>query len=254
METEKKPLCIENYMKIKNFNELSDFESILSILISKDNIAPNKVLNSVAIKFLFNKVFEEIPTKHIIYKSIENNYELVTSVIKKEISRRIERNEYPSLVFDEWSAKNKHQYISTIIYFSDVSFNLGLIQVEKKSNADHLLELIISKLNFFGITYPKFATGDGAAVNISLAQKGGIKLQKCINHGLHLSVVDFLYKQKQSRNEIIDFDNEVCETTDIFDSQLNEGLFGETFFQIIPVENEINHDLFRDIITKIRGI
>ena len=87
--------------------------------------------------------------------------------------------------------------VSINLHFKEISFNLGLIEVNQIScTSDVLLSLIKNKLNEFRINLNSkkvIATADGASVNSKLETISNIFLQKCQNHAINLSIIDTFY-------------------------------------------------------------
>ena len=56
-------------------------------------------------------------------------------------------------MFDEWTSRGIVQYISLVVGFKDVSYNLGLIEIESKLYDTKATETAIAKrLEEFGLT------------------------------------------------------------------------------------------------------
>lgn len=111
-----------------------------------------------------------------------------------EISRRTAQNMMPCILFDEWTSRSSDQFISVVAKYSDLTLNLGLVLVKQSANAENLYSAIKDHLKDFGLEFPKFITCDGAKVNHKLAKIGGLNIQTCQNHGIHLAVTDTIYK------------------------------------------------------------
>ena len=121
-----------------------------------------------------------------------NSYSEVKEIVKKKIA---ESGDLPSVMFDEWSLMRNKQFMNVLCYLKCGKFNLGLIEVKNDATAEHLLEILKDRLCEFGIREFKTITVDGACVNEKLSKLANVKIQKCMNHGVHLAVLDCIYKK-----------------------------------------------------------
>ncbi|MES1906706.1 MAG: hypothetical protein MHPSP_004837, partial [Paramarteilia canceri] len=137
----------------QKINEIWDFNSCISKLVCVDNVPMNKLVSSKTLQYLFEAKFRKIlpASANTITGIITSNYANAKVIVEAEIKRRISIKQRPSLMFDEWTGRDKNQYISLIADFSDLRFYLGLIKVERHANADHLLELIQQRQHDFGL-------------------------------------------------------------------------------------------------------
>ena len=187
-------LSISNFMTTKNFNELTDKNSSIVQLTCSDLIPIHKCMKSKTIDHLFTSTYRSgFPTSFAKVRSaIIENYEIAKTLLRKDF---LKRTESPAIMIDEWTSLSKKQYINLIAYFSDSKFNLGLIEITEDATSEHIFEIISKRLDEFGLKSPKVVTADGAKTNSKLARIGGMKIQKCFNHAVHLAVTDLLYNK-----------------------------------------------------------
>ena len=210
---------ILKFANVKKLNDISSVEADIARLICEHNIPISKLVNCGILRNLFETKYgrDIIPKsyggiKSIILKFSDECKELVKNEMVKSSSSF-------SILFDEWTSRANQQYISIVAKSVDSTFNLGLVHIKTKASAENLLMMIMARVSFFGINNVKYVTCDGASVNKKLSRVGNLKIQQCVNHGLHLAVIDVLYNNHLNVQQGVD---ELSENDDIEDSDNSE--------------------------------
>ena len=200
---EQKQQGILKHVKILGYNEIRSYDSVISQLVCKDMISINRLVNSSALNFLFEKTFGKPLPKSVntIRSIIMASYHEAKNILIKEINSN---DDAPSIMFDEWISLSHKQYMSVICYKRSKKYFIGMVEVKDDATAEHLLKLLKDKLAEFRIRNFNTITVDGAKVNEKLSQLGQLKIQKCMNHGVHLAVVDTIYKNHAITTETKD--------------------------------------------------
>lgn len=153
-----------------------------------------------------------------IWTYIENFYSEKKKEKILEIREIIKNNSRLSITVDEWSDNSFYKYINVTARSynpedkSFKHFNFGLDQLQIKGTAANICHLVKKRLNDFGINLDVdivCSTHDGAAVMKKYGEEISAESQLCINHAIHLAVVDTLYvKNVNKKANEINSDNE----------------------------------------------
>ncbi len=123
--------------------------------------------------------------------------------LESSISMKVKSGDRFSLTTDEWTSERNRRYMGLNLHHIGSANGLGMVRVNGSMPADKGLELIIEKLGQFGLDLKKHIvalTTDGASVMKKLGRQSGILHQLCHSHGIHLAVVDVLYKKLEDEN------------------------------------------------------
>ena len=196
---EKSGSGILKFIKKVPFNDMKDYNTLISKLVCQDLLSIHCVVKSPTINYLFQKAFgRAVPSSPNTVRSIiMESYVEAKEIVKKQIA---ESHDTPSIMFDEWSSIGSKQFMNVVCYVKSGKFNCGLIEVTDDATAEHLLDLLKGRLDEFGVSNFKAITVDGARVNEKLSRLATVKIQKCMNHGVHLAVVDCIYKKNVIQN------------------------------------------------------
>ena len=132
--------------------------------------------------------------------------------------------------------------------------SLGMVRVTGSMPAEKALELLDARLEEFGLDRERHivgATTDGASVMIKLGRLMNTEHQQCHSHGIHLAVVDLIYKASSSDSlppPLVDLDEE-----EDSDEETEEGEEEETDNATDSMFPELNDQLV-PIIKKVRKI
>jgi hypothetical protein len=169
---------------------------IVSKLIALDGFTAHGVANSSFIRESLNSRGFHLPkVSSSVMKLVHQFYE---NTVKKQITEEIDKlkeNKF-SATLDEWTSLRNVNVHST----NGIFFNLGLIRIKQSCPAETIEELMLNKLEEFGLTFADIvaATTDGAPVMTKFGRlicKTSIH-QLCFNHALHLAVLDVLFRRK----------------------------------------------------------
>lgn len=127
------------------------------------------------------------------------------------------------VVLDEWTSARKRRYMSIMVIGHDKAFSLGLVRIEDRATAQHLLHLLRERLMLFHIDLDKHVASiisDGASV----MKKIGLLIQPvhqqlCVAHCIQLAVVKTLYDTNAKKIENADDQSEVSAQSDFFDDE-----------------------------------
>lgn len=153
-----------------------------------------------------------------------------------------------SVSLDEWTSAANRRYMNINLHYSSGFWNLGLVRINGSCTAELCLALLKSKLFEFDLDldYIIGLVTDGASVMKRFARLSGKKHVLCLAHGIHLAIVEVLYKTNTSAIDdlgLLDSDSEL-EDDDAYSSP-----FRDAAEENIEYEATIN-----DIINRVRKI
>lgn len=171
-------------------------EVLISQLICLDNISINSLTNSLALKHMFKRINFDLPkSQETILKTLCDLYNTRKEKIVGVIKKKIEQNLKVGLSLDEWTSISNRKYLNINVNFGDKTFLcLGLIRLNNSATSEYLYRVITERLFEFGIVFCDsvfYITTDGASVMQKLAAISNVLHLKCINHAIHLAVLDF---------------------------------------------------------------
>ena len=201
----------------------------------------NTIAKSKALRNLYQKSGYNIPRTHkSISKKIKAYYGHIKEKIINEIKIKFGKSYKIHISCDQWTSISNKHFMNVNIFFCDGTlFNLGLDRLVVRSDAEYLLNSFKRKLKQFDIKFDKdimSITSDGASVMVALGRNSNKEHQTCINHGIHLAVLDMLKKifdgffTNEDRN-IPEMETSSYEEDDS-DEQSNENFgvtYGESF-------------------------
>jgi len=106
-----------------------------------------------------------------------------------------------SFTLDEWTSGANKRYMNLNVHIQGSFWNLGLSKIEGNFTSEACLALVKKKLEEFELNLKEdiFAIStDGASTMKRFGGLSGKKHQLCLAHGIHLAVVDVLYKKRTS--------------------------------------------------------
>ncbi len=152
------------------------------------------------------------------------------------------------MTLDEWTSKNSKRFFNISLFTTSAQFNLGLCRIRKKFDFSNAINSIKIKLAEFNLDINQDIVGittDGAALMKKIGRLLLCEHQICINHGIHLAVMDSLYLSKSIRGNVLENhvqDSLSDESSDCFDDEMffeqengndNEVAFDEYWEQLI---------------------
>lgn len=118
--------------------------------------------------------------------------------LKAQITQAITAGERFSLSLDEWSSVGNKRYLGIVLHSKqEQNRSLGLVRMTGYCNAERILDMINLKLKTFDISFKNHivaVTTDGASVMKKLGSTCFAENMLCLNHAIHLAVVDVFYK------------------------------------------------------------
>lgn len=181
-------------------------------MIALDGIAAYKIAKSAHIRDHFACLHMNLPRtpKHIM-----NLMHKFFAVAKKETIadlKSLKRNgEKFSATLDEWTSGSNRRYLNVNVHTSSGrAINLGLIRVTGSCPAEELERLFGKKLNEFELTKEDIigCTSDGARVMQRFGRMLWCTHQECLNHGLHLGVIDIIVRKVENLPVYVEVSNE----------------------------------------------
>jgi hypothetical protein len=191
---------------IRDFIIKPSLAELLARCAAKDGFSVSGMKNSDAIKgYVKSKGYDLPRSETTIWKMILDFFESKYNEQKKQIDEKIKKHEKFSIALDEWTDFTELRYLMISLHDCYSTFRLGLIPIPKGScTADVLFDLVTEKLreNSLNAVRDIVATSnDGAKVMESYARLLSVATQLCLNHAIHLSIVDVLYKKKAATGE-----------------------------------------------------
>jgi hypothetical protein len=104
-----------------------------------------------------------------------------------------------SSTFDEWSSVCNRRYMVINVHDESEYWSLGLIRVHGSMPAEKCVELVNQRLQEFGPSLENHTVAictDGASVMRKAGRLISAEHQLCLAHGIHLAVLDVLYKKR----------------------------------------------------------
>lgn len=189
---------ITKYLKKQSLSE------ILAECAAENGFSVSGILKCKAIRGYLRSLGMEMPkSATTIWERIIEFYAIQIDEQKKKIIELKTTNNKFSITLDEWTDLTSHRYLMINLHTDCETFQLKLIPIPAGScTAQVLFKLVVKELMDNGLEVQSdliATTSDGAKVMGSYGNLMDIIVQFCINHGLHLAVVDTLY-QKKSRS------------------------------------------------------
>ena len=200
-------VSIQKFTTTKELNDIWTYESAISKMVAVDFFTLHQIKKSETFQRMLSIVFNKKRCNSFreIRRIIVSHGEQVRLILKNEIMKKLRNKESVTVSFDEWTSPSNIQMINLIANFSDIEFNLGVVQImTEKADSVSIQNAIFSHLDKFGISkeYVFFLIGDGAAVNTRLSKLCSIPIQQCQNHGIQLAIMDTFYKKCPESEEI----------------------------------------------------
>ncbi|GBN11531.1 hypothetical protein AVEN_237838-1 [Araneus ventricosus] len=204
-------ICEEEIPKKKSkkinsyFKKETSMEKMVSRMACKDGVALSLFCSSSDLRYLFSKSGFQLPNSSNTIRSIVTNF---ANTVKADLIIEFEylkkQGERFALSFDEWTSQKNHRYLNLRVHHKEKHINLGLIRIHGSCTLEHTISLIKNRLESFGLDSDTDIIGvttDGASVMVKVGKLMSCYHQLCFSHGLHLAVVDILYKKNIEREE-----------------------------------------------------
>lgn len=220
--------------RITNFFQPSNkLSEIVARLIAQDGISIRAVTRSKFIREAFHHKQLTLP------KSEGKTMELVLEYYKEQEASMINKLQTIinserrfSLTLDEWTSLKNRRYLNINLHSDDGAvFNLGLVFISGKCGAIEVRDMVLKHLHKFSLKLERHivaCTTDGAAVMQKFGRESPTEMMLCMNHGIHLAVIDVIYRRKTTLEDGDKTYEEVEEQRDedIFssDSEIDDNL------------------------------
>lgn len=195
---------------VQYFSKACPIDAVLARLSAKDGISFHTICKSEDIRQgLVARGFNDIPRTHQgIRHRVEMFFEKVVNEYRKEFEDIKKDGRKLSLTFDEWTSNRNRRYMNVNAHAANKTWNLGLQRVDGSMNAERCVELLSSKTEQYGISLEKDVmaiTTDGASVMKKVGNEVPATHQVCLAHGIHLAVIDVLYKKASKPAAYMEF-------------------------------------------------
>lgn len=276
-QSQPKKITLCDYFKSKKTEQLCE---ILARMVARDGL-PFRIFSSSEDirKGLVARGYQDIPKSAAIIKSMTIEYsKSVRNKIINEISTLKSKGKRFSLTFDEWTSVRNRRYLNINVHSSrGLIWNIGLARLHGRVPAEKCLEVLEIKLQEHGLNLSKdivCISTDGASVMVKLGKLIDVAHQLCFAHGIHLAVIDVLYKKKLNL-AIVDADTEGVGDAEANDAQSEDSDsdtddgnnndnneekeknedYGDTVeFSFIETEINLNYVYLSPLVTKIRKV
>ena len=127
------------------------------------------------------------------------------------------------------------------------SYKLGLTSIEGSCDSYKIQSLVEQKLMEYGIKFSHIlaSTEDGASIMKKYGRLNGIENQFCINHAIHLAVLDTFYKKVSVVNKPVDkiSDSDNSDSDEETENQFNSYSGDHNLDIDLVCNNEIEYNL-----------
>ena len=206
----------------------------------------------------------KIPDDRHAIKTIVMNYaNSIKLKVVQELQQKKLKGERFLISLDEWTSGKTRRYLCLNVHCSDkCHYGLGMIRINGSLPSERAVNIVIEKLNEFGLNLINDVFGcvaDGASVMKKMGREMGVIHQLCYCYGIHLAVCDILYKKKcleieTTQEEIMtdEIENETSDS-DPDDENNTEEYWNEESNSSVSQEIQFNED-YGIIISKFRKI
>lgn len=198
-EPERKILKMTDYNFPKQEESLS---ATIGRLTAVDNLPFSLLVTSTELRKSLRARGFEVPKSRETIKAKFMEYFLKCKMdMIQEIVELKSKGKKFSIVFDEWTSTSNKRFMNIIIHTNQKLFNIGLVRMKKSGTAVNCIQYLEDRLKEFGVLLSEDVvsfTTDGASTMQKIGKLIVPKQQLCYAHGLHLAVVDVLYKSTPS--------------------------------------------------------
>lgn len=205
---------------------------VVARLIAQDGISIRAVTRSKFIREAFSQKQLHLPKSEAkVMELVYEQYEEEKSSVVQELQILLKSGQRFSLSLDEWTSLKNRRYLNLNVHVNDGrKYNLGLVFIPGKCGAEEVKSIVMKHLHEFGLSMQRHvlaSTTDGAAVMQKFGRECPTEMVLCLNHAIHLAVIDVIYtKKNEADNEgPIDSDSEIQhygEENDDFSSDSDE--------------------------------
>lgn len=216
-------------------------------MVALDGFSINGVTKSTFIRESLSAKGYSLPRDNSsVMAMVHEFYDVAKQQTKEQIAKQKETKF--SATLDEWTSLKNQRYLNVNIHAANGKFyNLGLIRIKNSCPAEVVIELMLQKLNEFGLSFADIvaATTDGAAVMCKFGRMicSTSIHQECYNHAIHLAVIEVLFTKVVAvpiQNEESDTEDESSDVDNDYDSGSDDGGVNESnAYEIRADLNEI---------------
>lgn len=255
-EPPKKKKTMENYFT-KREHSRQDLAKKVAMLAALDGLSFHCISSSLTLNELFQKVgFKPPKSPNFVRELVFEHAKEIKKQVRKEIKSMKDQDARFSISIDEYTSIKNRRYMNLNVHCNGgFFFNLGAIRVFGSMPAEKCVKLVQNHLRVFGLDMDKdivAAVKDGATVMNKFGRDIKALSIVCLNHGIHLSVIDFLFKKNPSE----DFENVEDEEDEEENDDEDDELQQETSFEVTEVLNDDKEmkENFQETIKKVRKI
>jgi BED zinc finger len=196
---------------IPDFFAYVSLEETVAKLAAESGLSLRQITKSTYIRKCLKKDFPKrtIPKNQSgMMKLIVNYYEQAKKSTINEITNLKTAGKKFSITLDEWSSKKNVKYLNVNVHVNSEEnnqetkyFNLGMIRIQESCPAETLNRLLLNRLDSFGLEIEAdicSGTGDGAPVMEKFGSNSCIEYSICLNHTIHLAVMDVVFPKKKN--------------------------------------------------------
>lgn len=247
------------HLKSEQKESLSE---VLARMTSCDGLPFNIFCTSYEIRQgLIARQFNNLPKSPNTIRTMVLDY---SKFVKSKIFAELSDFRNKVCPFDEWSSLRNRRYMNINIHLRNGSYyNMGLVRMHGSMPAEKCVELLRNKLKDFGLdlsTDIVTITTDGASVMVKVGKLIEADQQLCFAHGIHLAVLDVLYRvsaepdnleesDAEKETEIDDYESESDEENDV---ECSEGFVIENTVPFDVVD--VRHLAVNPLVKKIRKV
>ncbi|KAI8122766.1 hypothetical protein CVS40_6558 [Lucilia cuprina] len=211
---------IKRQRNIDDYVKSDDLNVTLAKLAAFDGISIRTITRSSFIReSLARKGFTVPKCETTIMKCILNYFEQINKDMIASINNIVKNNGRFSLVLDEWTSLKNKRYLNINLYGpNNKLFNLGMINIEGKCGALELRKMVETKLDEYNLSLKEHIVStisDGPNVMKKFISESPACGILCLNHCIHLAILEVLYQKKNNKAECSSSSNE--SDTDNFD-------------------------------------
>ncbi|KAL0859841.1 hypothetical protein ABMA27_010181 [Loxostege sticticalis] len=246
-EPESKKIKRENQSEITRYVARKSLSEIISRLAAEDGLTIRAITKSKFIRESITQRGYKMPKNETeIMKIILNYYEEKKAEMIQKFKNLVASGTRFSLSVDEWTSVRNRRYFNLCLYVEDGEvFNLGLIYIPGKCGAEETKKMVEDTLKRFQLDFEKHivaTTSDGPNVMKKFGRESPSEMILCLNHAIHLGVVDTFYKKRQATSAVSssedtdDSDDEIMENKNSSDDEADDNASYDTNFRLQPID------------------
>lgn len=148
--------------------------------------------------------FDMPKSESTVWSKIEIFYQKIFGDLLQYIKNSKDSGQKWSMITDEWTDNSNRRYIDLSLHDGSKVYQVALIPAPAGSlTADTIHKTLNDFFINIGINFERDivgSTNDGASVMVKFGKLIPSLQQLCINHALHLAVVDALYKKSSAEH------------------------------------------------------